>query len=542
MEQKEGAMKRPSKSSKAFPAGGFVVLLILGFAGQAFGQKKPKFAYVANSYSNNVSAFTIDGTTGALSQVPGSPFAAERFPQSVAVDPSGQFAYVSNQCASLVSCSSSSVSAYTINGTTGALSPVPGSPFAAGTNPLSVAVDPSGQFAYVVNQCGDVLCSVGSVSAYTIDGTTGALSPAPGSPFAAGMVPFSVAVDPSGKFAYVANECGDVLCSVGNVSAYTINGTTGALSPVPGSPFAAGRAPFSVAVDPSGKFAYVANECGDVLCSVGNVSAYTINGTTGALSPVTGSPFAAGRFPRSVAVDPSGKFAYVANECGDAFCSVSGNVSAFTIDGTTGALSPVTGSPFAAGRFPVSAAVDPSGKFAYVANQCGVTCTVDGNVSAYTIDSTTGALSPVTGSPFSAGVSLRSVAIAGQASVPFAAFTLKGAIHLDQKPSFELEGRFKLGARSNGINPLAEDVTLQVGTFSTTIPAGSFRVGWRGFEFEGFINGVKLEVVIHHVQGNRFLFTAKGEGANLTGTVNPVTVRLTVGDDEGSTMVNLARF
>ena len=42
-------MQRPAKSSKAIPAVGFLVLLILGFVGQAFADKKPKFVYVANT-------------------------------------------------------------------------------------------------------------------------------------------------------------------------------------------------------------------------------------------------------------------------------------------------------------------------------------------------------------------------------------------------------------------------------------------------------------------------------------------------------------
>ncbi len=328
------------------------------------------------------------------------------------------------------------------------------------------------------------------------------------------------------KFAYVANDVS------GNVSAYTINSSTGALSPVLGSPFGAGTGPVSVAVDPSGKFAYVANE------SSANVSAYTINSTTGALSPVTGSPFAAGSFPFSVAVDPTGKFAYVANACG-VTCTVSGNVSAYTIDSTTGALSPVPGSPFAAGSFPISVAVDPSGKFAYVTNQCGnVFCSVSGSVSAYTIDSTTGALSPVPGSPFAAGTFPLSVAIAGQSTVPFAAFTLKAEIALGLPGAFEVKGNFTLGAGSNGINPLTEDVKLQVGTFSTTIPAGSFQQDPRGrFKFEGVISGVSLEVQIASLGGNDFQFKAEAQGADLSGTVNPVTVELTIGDDGGSTTV-----
>ena len=99
------------------------------------------------------------------------------------------------------------------------------------------------------------------------------------------------------------------------------------LTAVTGLRFAAGDRPISVAVDPSGKFAYVANIYGN------NVSAYSINTTTGALTAV-GPAVAAGYGPRSVTVDPSGKFAYVANVWGD-------NVSVFSINRTTGALTAV---------------------------------------------------------------------------------------------------------------------------------------------------------------------------------------------------------
>ena len=92
-----------------------------------------------------------------------------------------------------------------------------------------------------------------------------------------------------------------------NVSGYRIDPSTGALTPIAGSPFATGTDPANVAVDPSGKFAYVANGDFD------NVSGYRINPSTGALKAIAGSPFPAGDNPRSVAVDPSGKFAYVAN-------------------------------------------------------------------------------------------------------------------------------------------------------------------------------------------------------------------------------------
>jgi 6-phosphogluconolactonase (cycloisomerase 2 family) len=77
-----------------------------------------------------------------------------------------------------------------------------------------------------------------------------------------------------------------------------------------------------------------------------------IDASTGALAPVSGSPFATETLSSAVAVDPSGKFVYVAN--GD---PPANNVSAFAIDPNTGALTAVPGSPFTAGANPQSIAV-----------------------------------------------------------------------------------------------------------------------------------------------------------------------------------------
>ena len=382
----------------------WLMTIVLGMAcGMAWAQDiaspTPKFAYVANwcdGCKGKVSAYTINGSTGALRAIAGSPFAAGNTPDSVTVDPSGRFAYVANYDPS---SSLGNVSAYTINSSTGALRPVAGSPFAAGRLPISVTVDPSGRFVYVANYYGD------NVSAYTINRSTGALKAVAGSPFASGFLPQSVTVDPSGRFAYVANNC-DASCTIGTVSAYTIDSSTGALKAVAGSPFAGEWSAGSVTVDPTGRFAYVANYFGQV-SGRGDVSAYSINSSTGALRPIAGSPFAAGNSAIAVTVDPSGQFAYVANETDGVS---DGSVSAYTINNSTGALRAIAGSPFKAGIAPFSVTVDPSGQFAYVANDG------DHTVSAYNIDSSTGALSPVAGSPFAVGSSPQSVAIASQAT------------------------------------------------------------------------------------------------------------------------------
>ena len=281
-----------------------------------------KFAYVASSGNvwdidfGSVLTYTINPTTGALTSTTGGIIGTgingtPEFFNSVAVDPSGKFAYAADGGAFPVGSfgGSSSVSMYTINSTTGALTSI--GMIAAGAGPDSVAVDPAGKFAYVTNSLSN------DVSMYTIDATTGALASI--GTIAAGTGPDSVAVDPAGKFAYVTNFGSN------DVSMYTVDATTGALTFI-GS-IAAGTNPFSVAVDPTGKFAYVANWTG--YNTDGSVSMYTVDATTGGLTP--SGTIATGLSPTSIAIHPSGKFAYVTN-------SGSNSVSMYSIDTATGTL------------------------------------------------------------------------------------------------------------------------------------------------------------------------------------------------------------
>ena len=98
---------------------------------------------------------------------------------------------------------------------------------------------------------------------------------------------------------------------------------------------------------------------------------------------------------------------------------------------------------------------------------------------------------------------------------------------------------FTLSQGSNGINPLQNTVTLTIANFTMTIPAGSFRKGPAGvYVFAGKINHVSIEALITPSGSNRFVFQAAAYGANLSGIKNPVTVRLTIGDDSGTTSVN----
>jgi probable HAF family extracellular repeat protein len=129
------------------------------------------------------------------------------------------------------------------------------------------------------------------------------------------------------------------------------------------------------------------------------------------------------------------------------------------------------------------------------------------------------------------------------AAVPFAAFhaqlaIVKGASH----PGFALGSTLTLGASSNGINPLTEPVSLNVGTYSVTIPPGKFtKVGHGVYFYGGINNGVSLWAWIAPLGGNQYGFGAAATPSS-PATSNPVKVQLTIGDDTGTTSVNATFF
>ena len=126
--------------------------------------------------------------------------------------------------------------------------------------------------------------------------------------------------------------------------------------------------------------------------------------------------------------------------------------------------------------------------------------------------------------------------------LPFRHFEPLVAIEFGPKPandSFQIFASFSLGQGCEGIDPLKEPVTLKVGTFTTTIPAGSFLGSGSGpFYFVGKVRGVELEVAIERTGTQQYLLTAAAEYANLAGTENPVPITLAfLGGDSGTASV-----
>jgi 6-phosphogluconolactonase (cycloisomerase 2 family) len=292
--------------------------------------------FLTSTSSNFVTSYSIS-SDGSLTV--GSNTKTGSTPQGLTVDPSGKFLFVANQA-------SSNISVYTISGT--ALTPVANSPFttiAPGTitptGPVSVAVPPVGNYLYVANQF------TNSVSVFSYDSTSGALAPAPGSPYTVGTAPSAVAVSPNGAFLLVSNS------GSSNVGSYAICVTVsatcatpdGSVSQVSGSPFSAGLGPSAIAFDPGFNFVYVVDQQSN------QVSQYSFGTGSGVLTPLSPSAVSTGTTPVSIAIRSGAvstdignptlnltDYAYVANIGGT-------SLSIYTLTTGSGQLT-VLGAPF----------------------------------------------------------------------------------------------------------------------------------------------------------------------------------------------------
>lgn len=339
----------------------------------------------ASDFGNDIYAFRINQSTGALTQTASFiPIGGETVGDTdMAVTPSGSFLYAANDANSEINC-------YAIN-SSGTLTLTADSPFPVeqptpGSSGLTV--DPTGRFFYT-----STTADFGAVAGFTIDAATGALTVISGGPFSSpghGGPPLEIAVDPTGRFLFASAQFDDVTLPAGyNVWGFTIDGTTGALTSMPGSPFATqgNSQPDGIKADPSGKFLYVA------LSNAGSIAAFTIDGTTGALTAIPGSPFATAPTPFTqtyeLTISPSGKFLYAFNFNGN-------TIGAFTIDSTTGVLTTVAGSPFTVSpEAEGGLIVDPSGQFLYLTIGYGTPDAFD----IFDIDQSSGVLTPNANSP-----------------------------------------------------------------------------------------------------------------------------------------------
>ncbi len=154
-----------------------------------------KFLYINDLTGGRIFGYQI-GSDGSLIPVPGSPFTlpANGQPTLVSVDGSSRFLY----CPLL----SGGVAAAAIDATTGAITDVLGSPFPTADSPTGIVTSPSG-YVYVSNNSG-------AVDGFKIGGD-GALTPVAGSPYLTAFTAMGPAVDATGQFLYVGIEASNII-------------------------------------------------------------------------------------------------------------------------------------------------------------------------------------------------------------------------------------------------------------------------------------------------------------------------------------------
>ena len=310
--------------------------LLLGsflFLFSSVASAQASFIYTLNDLStgNSISAFSVD-PTGVLTEIPGSPyFTGESgfgggLPASNRIAVVGGFLYAANGL-------SARISAYSINQTTGSLTPVPGSPFPSeiGVQGVSLAPTPDGRFLFASFQSSD------KVVTYSIS-SNGALTRVSTFTLFSNSETAGSKVSPDGRFLAVT-----VLNVVPGVIEMFAIQPDGSLMRAPGSPFADGTPDFSgiaTSVDFNCKsnLLFVGEGTGlSTIVSVFNVA------SSGALTPISGTPFRPGVGINSgvVSLSPDGQFLFVSNQG-------SNSITVFRVS-SNGSLSLVAGSPFPTG-------------------------------------------------------------------------------------------------------------------------------------------------------------------------------------------------
>jgi hypothetical protein len=275
-------------------------------------------------------SYTLDGTITTATGTCNGPNGLTGFGSTAGISfaPSGAFGYAFN----LDNMAANNLGTWVFTQSLGQPSAL--GPVAAQSCITSLTIDPSGQFAYYLST------TVSGSGAYqivaaSVDSSSGVLTTVSGTtPLPVGGGHSPPTVDPFGRFVYVAD--GDTIYG------FAINPSNGALTAMPGSPFPFSGASSSLLIAPDGRFAYVV--------AIDGIYTFAIDASSGALTSV-GSPLSLQisyanqlTYVTSEAqIDPSGQFLYVSAAAGPQ----EQGVYAYSLDASSGALTVVSGSPFA---------------------------------------------------------------------------------------------------------------------------------------------------------------------------------------------------
>jgi 6-phosphogluconolactonase (cycloisomerase 2 family) len=316
-----------------------------------------------------VHGYRVDTMTGALSSP--TTKTAGTGPIQVALTPDNRFAYVVNM-------TSSNISVFQFNAASGTLGTTvqTASPPGAWTTDVLVSrilVDPSGRFLYLLDGR-NINDLSGRIAVYTIDQDNGSLSFA--SQVGTGFNPENMVIHPAGRYLYSINSRGDT------ITLYEVDGSGGALTQrqtfTPGLTGDNLGRPINMAFHPNGRYAYVTLEHDSQLVR------YSIDPSNGFLESrqavtITPAQIPLDPRPRHIAVDPSGLYAYVSHQSGD--------VSTWNVDPGSFALS--FASTVVVQPFPTWIALDPNGQFVYIVVTGGIARLTIGSGGALSVRETT---------------------------------------------------------------------------------------------------------------------------------------------------------
>jgi 6-phosphogluconolactonase (cycloisomerase 2 family) len=343
--------------------------------------------YAAATKPDEVFAFAILAD-GSLSELPGSPVATKATTvTSLAADPAGQFLVVGGYP---TTTQPPTLATFAI-GASGLPSQIADTDYTASAT-QAVAFEPTGHYFYT-GDYGD------REYQFTLNRTTGTLT------YDATTVTPSLgqflAIDPSGRFLLTPGG------GTSGITVSTIAGGTGALgAPVGYLPAGLDDA-VSLAIDASSHHVYAAND------STCGLYAYAFNPASGVLATASlpGTPQTIQCFV-SVTLAPSGRFVYAGTRATSGL-----GTYMMAVDATTGGLMlqpPTTGAANTAADGAVATLTfDPSGAFAYGISTDPEHGTYGAppRIYGYAVDSTTGALSALPRSPFTASGDLAALAI-----------------------------------------------------------------------------------------------------------------------------------
>jgi 6-phosphogluconolactonase len=325
---------------RAIPSRILTVCLLLSVAGcgKFFVPENPNppsgsgnYLYVANATAQTVSGFSI-GTSG-ITNTSNSPYTLGLAPSAMTVTPGGTYIYAASLAGAIYGFSVGSNGALTLLNS--------GNGLISGISPVALRVDPSGKWLIAVD-------SSPSAYIFSIDSSTGNLTQQGNALGLDAGSPYGIVFTPNNTLVYISLGTGGVDICTFNVSSGVMTKINQILKPK-----ATANADQGLAVDPSGKYLFVA-ETGASAVRVLSIA------TLGGLTEVSGSPFATGLGPSGVLVDSTGAYVYVTNR-------TDGTISAFSLAIATGSLTKLTGSPFATGTNPVALTEDTSDTYLAVA-------------------------------------------------------------------------------------------------------------------------------------------------------------------------------